>query len=133
MKLLIYIILFTILLIYINDHSKKITNEEFSDGFFDDINNYQAVNPYDLINVDVFKKFPDDSSDFVVAYNENPYYTNEKPYYANQLNKWILSNSDYSDIFNGQDSGGNQINKIISYCLSGHCDRNGGICIGHVS
>lgn len=107
MKLLIYIIIFAVLLIYINNHSKKLTKEEFSDGLFDGINNYQAVNPYDLIDVNVLKPFPvSDSVDFVVAHNENPYNPNE-------LNKWILSNSDYSDIFNGQDSGGNQINKTM--------------------
>jgi hypothetical protein len=105
MKLLIYIILFAILLIYINNHSKKLTKEEFSDGLFD--NNYQAVNPYDLINVNALKPYPiGDATDFVVAYNENPSNPNE-------LNKWVLSNSDYSDIFNGQDSGGNQINKTL--------------------
>ena len=108
MKLLIYIILFVVLLIYINNHSKKLTKEEFSDGLFDDFSRYQAVNPYDLIDTNIRKPLAiGDSADFVVAHNENP--SNIK-----ELNNWILSNSDYSDIFNGQDSGGEQINKTLS-------------------
>ena len=107
MKLLIYIILFSILLIYINNHSKKLTKEEFSDGLFEDNNKYQATNPYNLINGNVLKPFPvGDSADFVVAYNQNP--SN-----ANEIDNWILSNSDYSDIFNGQDLGSKQINDIM--------------------
>lgn len=103
MKLLIYIILFVILLVYINNHSKKLTKEEFSNGLFDDFNSYQAVNPYDIIDKEVFKPMPiGDSNDFVVPYNENPSNTTE-------LNNWILSNSEYSDIFNGSDIGSNQI------------------------
>jgi hypothetical protein len=107
MKLLIYIILFVVLLIYINNHSKKLTKEEFSDGLFDKINKYQATNPYDLIDNKVLKPYPiGDSPDFVVAYNENPAYATEK-------DNWILSNSNYSDIFNGQDAGGNEINDTM--------------------
>jgi hypothetical protein len=107
MKLFIYIILFVILLIYINNHSKKLTKEEFSDGLFDDNNKYQATNPYNLTNINVLKPFPvGDSTEFVVAYNENP--SN-----ANEIDNWILSNSDYSDIFNGQDLGGKQIINIM--------------------
>ena len=107
MKLLIYIILFVILLVYINNHSKKLTKEEFSNGLFDNINTYQAVNPYEIIDKNVLKPMPvSDSSDYVVAFNENP---------ANTLdsNNWILSNSDYSDIFNGSDMGSSQIIKTL--------------------
>ncbi len=107
MKLLIYIILFIVLLVYINNHSKKLTKEEFTNGLFDDFNRYQAVNPYDLIDKNVFEPTPiGDSHDFVVAYNENPSNTSE-------LNNWILANSDYSDIFNGSDLGGEQISKTM--------------------
>ena len=104
MKIFIYIILFVVLLIYINNHSNKLTKEEFSDGFFNDINTYQATNPYDIINRDVLKPYPvGDSTDFVVAYNEN----------SSSTNKWVLSNSDYSDIFNGQDVGGKEIINLL--------------------
>ncbi len=107
MKLLIYIILFIVLLVYINNHSKKLTKEEFTNGLFDDFNPYQAVNPYDLIDKNVFEPTPiGDSHDFVVAYNENPSNTSE-------LNNWILANSDYSDIFNGSDLGGDQISRTM--------------------
>ena len=107
MKLLIYIILFIVLLVYINNHSKKLTKEEFTNGFFDDINLYQAVNPYDLIDKNVLEPTPiGDSHDFVVAHNENPSNTRE-------LNNWILANSDYSDIYNGSDLGGEQINNTM--------------------
>lgn len=107
MKSLIYIILFVVLLIYINNHSKKLTKEEFTDSLFDDNNIYQATNPYDLVDINVPKSFPiEDVYDFVVPYNENPSNTTE-------MNNWILKNSDYSDIFNGQDMGGEQINNIL--------------------
>ncbi len=107
MKLLIYIILFIVLLVYINNHSKKLTKEEFTNGLFDDINRYQAVNPYDLIDKNILEPTPiGDSHDFVVAYNENPTNTRE-------LNNWILANSDYSDIYNGSDLGGEQINNTM--------------------
>ncbi len=107
MKLLIYIILFIVLLVYINNHSKKLTKEEFTNGLFDDINRYQAVNPYDLIDKNILEPTPiGDSHDFVVAYNENPTNTRE-------LNNWILANSDYSDMYNGSDLGGEQINNTM--------------------
>jgi hypothetical protein len=101
MKSLIYIILFVVLLIYINNHSKKLTKEDFTDS-------YQATDPYDLVNINAPKPFSiEDLYDFVVPYNENPSNTTE-------LNNWILKNSDYSDIFNGQDIGGDQINNILN-------------------
>jgi len=103
MKFLIYIILFVILLVYINNHSKKLTKEEFSNGLFNDMNEYQAVNPYDMIDKEVLKPMPvGDAADFVVAHNENPSEILNS-------NNWILSNSDYSDIFNGSDPGSSQI------------------------
>ena len=104
------------MLIYINNHSKKLTKEEFSDGLFDDNNKYQATNPYNLVNV--LKPIPvGDSADFVVAYNENP--SN-----ANEIDNWILSNSDYSDIFNGQDLGSKQINDIMDCDIVEDIDLN---------
>lgn len=109
MKLLIYIILFVVLLIYINNHSKKLTEEDFSTGLFGNINQIQATNPYDLININK----PEISNqinldDFVVPYNEIP------SNITGQSN-WIIKNSDYSDIFNGQDIGGDQINTILDF------------------
>ena len=107
MKLLIYVILFVVLLIYINNHSKKLTKEEFSSGLFGEPSKYQATNPYDLVDAEVPKPFQiGDSEDFVVPYNENP------AHITGQQN-WILKNSDYSDIFNGQDMGGDQIYKML--------------------
>ena len=109
MKLLIYVILFVILLIYINNHSKKLSKEEFTNGIFEDVDNYQAVNPYEIMNKSYFKANQINGyEDNVVAYNENPTTLDD-------ANNWIIKNSNYSDIFNGQDLGGEQINKILEY------------------
>ena len=109
MKLIIYVILFGILLIYINNHSKKLTKEEFTNSIFKNVDNYQAVNPYEIINKSYFKANQiNGPADNVVAHNEN---SNS----LNNTNNWIIKNSNYSDIFNGQDLGGEQINKILDY------------------
>jgi hypothetical protein len=109
MKLLIYIILFVVLLIYINNHSKKITKEDFLDNILDDSHKYQSVNPYDLINSDISKPLNfNNQDDFIVAHNEIP--SN-----ITGSDNWILKNSDYSDIFNGQDMGGDQISKTLDF------------------
>jgi hypothetical protein len=107
MKLLIYVILFVVLLIYINNHSKKLTQEEFTDGLFN--KGYEAVNPYDMVDNNLAKHYQyEDLDKSIVAFNENP------PN-STQLNNWIIRNSDYSDIFNGQDMGGEQINATLNF------------------
>ncbi len=95
------------MLIYINNHSKKLTKEEFSDGLFIEPAKYKATNPYDLIDKNFAKPIElNDENNWVVAYNENPSGNTSQ-------SNWIINNSDYSDIFNGQDLGGEQIVRTL--------------------
>ena len=101
MKLLIYIILF-IMLIYLNNTSSScpLAKENFTDT-----NNiiYDGVNPYDLINRNISNYFTTQKAgENIIAYNNS------------NLN-WVLSNSDYSDIYNGYDNGGDEIFSTLNW------------------
>jgi len=108
MKLLVYLLLF-IVLIYINNDSIKFYKEDFElpNALFTDKPTYEVVNTYDAIDDNNIKPLPDlNKNDFIVPYNDMP---------QNNIlsTNWNIQNSDYSDIFNGQDSGGNEISNIL--------------------
>jgi len=100
MKLLIYIIL--LIIVYYLNMTQQCSSlkEKFTSNLE---NTYEGTNPYDLVNKNISHYFTTHkASENIIAYNNT------------NLN-WVLSNSDYSDIYNGYDNGGEEIFSTLDW------------------
>ena len=94
MKKYIYIVLFAILLLYINYHSKCL-NENFTDT--KKINNITAPSPYNVLKTNKIKPILiEGNSELVPGYD-----TNSNDIYSEKY--WIIKSKGFSDIYNYED------------------------------
>jgi hypothetical protein len=94
MKKYIYIVLFALLLLYINYHSKCF-NENFTDT--KKINNITAPSPYDVLKTNKIKPILiEGNSELVPGYD-----TNSNDIYSEKY--WIIKSKGFSDIYNYED------------------------------
>jgi len=101
MKKYIYIVLFAMLLLYINYHSKCL-NEKFNDT---EINDIIAPSPYDVLKTNKIKPiFIEGNSELVPGYD-----TNLNDIYSEKY--WIIKSKGFSDIYNYED--GSQIHLFL--------------------
>jgi hypothetical protein len=97
MKLCIYILLFVLLIIYINKHSKCLENFD-NDDFVK--HHYDAPNPYDILKTEKITPIQIDSnSNNIPGFNYNNFNI-----YSDK--EWIVKKIGFSDIYNYEDSGG---------------------------
>jgi hypothetical protein len=94
MKKYIYIVLFAILLLYVNNHSKCL-NEKFTND--KKINNIKAPNPFNILKTNKVKPFLiEGNSELVPAYDRKSYDVYSDKY-------WIIKKNGFSDIYNYED------------------------------
>lgn len=93
MKKYIYIVLFAILLLYVNSHSKCL-NEKFTNT--KKINNIDAPSPYDIISDKVKPILIEGNSELVPAYD-----INSSDIYSEKY--WSIKSQGFSDIYNYED------------------------------
>jgi hypothetical protein len=94
MKKYIYIVLFAILLLYVNSHSKCL-NEKFTDN--KKINNIDAPNPYDILKTNKVKPILiEGNSELVPGYD-----INSTDIYSEKY--WVIKSQGFSDIYNYED------------------------------
>ena len=93
MKKYIYIVLFAMLLLYINSHSKCL-NEKFTDT---KINNITAQSPYNVLKTNKIKPILiEGNSELVPGYD-----TNSNDIYSEKY--WVIKSKGFSDIYNYED------------------------------
>jgi len=94
MKKYIYIVLFAILLLYVNSHSKCL-NEKFTDN--KKINNIDAPNPHDILKTNKVKPILiEGNSELVPGYD-----VNSTDIYSEKY--WVIKSQGFSDIYNYED------------------------------
>ena len=94
MKKYIYIVLFAMLLLYINSHSKCL-NEKFTDT--KKITNITAPSPYNVLKTNQVKPILIEGNSELVPgydYNSNDIYSEKY---------WIIKSKGFSDIYNYED------------------------------
>jgi len=93
MKKYIYIVLFAMLLLYINSHSKCL-NEKFTNT---KINNITAQSPYNVLKTNKIKPILiEGNSELVPGYD-----TNSNDIYSEKY--WVIKSKGFSDIYNYED------------------------------
>ncbi len=101
MKLYIYIILFILLVVYINCHTKYIS-EKFTEHF-------NAINPYTILNTNQVKPVLIDShSGMVPAFDSN----DSADLFSSKY--WVIKKQGFSDIYNYEDAGSAQIFNLVN-------------------
>lgn len=97
MKIYIYVILFVILIVYVNSHSNY-TKEKFADDKL--INNLDAPNPYRVLKTNEVKPILiEGNSELVPGYDSNGTNIYSEKY-------WAIKTQGFSDIYNYEDKGG---------------------------
>jgi hypothetical protein len=105
MKLYIYILLFVLLIIYINRQSNYLEN--FKEDDFSKYN-YDAPNPYNVLKTDKVNPIQIDSnSNQIPGFNSNDFSIYSDKY-------WIVKSKGFSDIYNYEDMGGEIIYDITN-------------------
>ena len=93
MKKYIYIVLFAILLLYVNSHSKCL-NEKFTNK---KINNIEAPNPHNILKTNKVKPILiEGNSELVPGYD-----VNSTDIYSEKY--WVIKSQGFSDIYNYED------------------------------
>ncbi len=101
MKLYIYIILFILLIVYINCHTKYIS-EKFTEHF-------NSPNPFAVLNTEKVKPILiDGQSGMVPGFDSNDSGDLFKTKY------WVIKNQGFSDIYNYEDNGSLQIFNLVN-------------------
>lgn len=105
MKLYIYILLFVLLIIYINRQSNYLEN--FDDDDFSK-HHYDAPNPYNVLKTDKIKPIQiDANSNQIPGFNSN-----DLSVYSDK--HWLVKTKGFSDIYNYEDIGGETIYDIAN-------------------
>ena len=105
MKLYIYILLFVLLIIYINRQSNYLEN--FTEDDFSN-HHYDAPNPYNILKTDKIKPIQIESnSNQIPGFNPNDFSV-----YSDK--HWTVKSKGFSDIYNYEDMGGEIIYDIAN-------------------